>query len=170
MAWTAPKTWTNEPIIATDLNAHIRDNLTILKDPASAIYYGDEGSDLSGLTSTSFANVDATAGKFSHSITTNGGPIFVFFRAHMICGTSARVHFEVTLDGSPQGGVDGLYSYTITTTASSQGFVHIIPAPSAGNHTINLQYKMSVGTLTIYRRAGTANADIPCFFAVREMS
>ena len=38
MIWTQPKTWTNEPLVAADLNTHLRDNLNALKDLPSYSY------------------------------------------------------------------------------------------------------------------------------------
>ena len=32
MAWTAPKTWSSEPLTSLDLNSNVRDNLNHLKD------------------------------------------------------------------------------------------------------------------------------------------
>ena len=41
--WTTPKTWnTGDPLIATDMNTHIRDNFEFIKSPPTAAYKANE--------------------------------------------------------------------------------------------------------------------------------
>ncbi|MEO1163712.1 MAG: hypothetical protein AAFV98_08020 [Chloroflexota bacterium] len=74
MAWTQPKTWSNEPLVASDLNTHLRDNMEALKEPPSANYELDETSDYT-TTSTTFVDVDST--NLSLTLDTNGGDVKV---------------------------------------------------------------------------------------------
>src|SRR5689334_4136609 len=73
MPWTTPRTWVNnEPLTASDMNAHIRDNLNALKSPATDHYEANESSNYT-TTSTTFVSIDAT--NLSLDITTMGGDI-----------------------------------------------------------------------------------------------
>jgi len=56
MAWTAPRTWTNGEIVtAAIMNAHLRDNLLVLKTTR------DDAGRLTDLSSTTLASLDPTA-------------------------------------------------------------------------------------------------------------
>lgn len=183
MAWTTPKTWSNEVLTSADMNTHIRDNLDALKTPPSAIYEAVEGSDLSGLNSTSFADVDATEGKFQHTVTTGGGDVLIIASIPVGVSGTLSIYLDVMIDGTAYGvttlgAADGLFSQLITATAATVetqlNFVRYIPASSlvisAGLHVFKLRYKVSASAATFYRAAGTANADIPAQFVVREVS
>ncbi|MEL6406094.1 MAG: hypothetical protein AAFR81_17115 [Chloroflexota bacterium] len=78
MAWTTPKTWSNEPLVAGDLNTHLRDNMEALKDPPSEQVVLDEASNYS-TSSTVFVDVDNTV--LSLTLETNGGDVMVHFHA-----------------------------------------------------------------------------------------
>jgi hypothetical protein len=178
MTWTAPKLWANEPLTAADMNTYISDNLDALKDPPSGIYNAVEGTDLA-LNSTSWADVHATDGKFQHTITTNGGAVMVMLNATLSTAAAAVLYLDVAVDGidygvTTLGAADGLHAARVEATATAVDgqvtFIRFLEGIAAGAHTFKLRYKVNTSTVTIYRAAGTANADIPAQFVVREAS
>jgi hypothetical protein len=167
MAWTQPKTWSSEPLTSSDLNTHLRDNLEILKDPASGDYTLNEVSDYT-TTSTTFVDVDAT--NLSATLTTNGGDVFVFFAPLVALGSSQIVFFDLDVDGTRLGGNDGIVATVPTGVGVAVPIIAMVTGLTAGSHTIKLQWKVSAGTGKIYAGAGTANADVHPQFIVREVS
>jgi hypothetical protein len=172
MAWTEPKTWSAEPLVAGDLNTHLRDNLNAIKDPPTAHYELDESADYT-TSSQSFVNVDNTPGKLSLTISTNGGDVLVGF--HAIVGTAATgvpiCYFDIEVDGNRIGGDDGIctvrHSGGVATLVS---FVRLITGLEAGSHTFKLQWKVNTSTETLYAGAGTSAFDGHPQFWVREVS
>lgn len=179
MAWTTPQNWTAVPFTVSNLNAQIRDNFLALKAPPTAIYNAVEGTDLA-LTSTSWADVDATAGKFSQSITTTGGDIWVVLDAAVgVGGVDVLLYLDISIDGvaygvTTLGAADGLYANRFASAgAVLEGhisFHRLLTSIAAGSHTIKIRYKVSAGTLTIFRAANTASVDICPMFFIREVS
>lgn len=184
MGYTEPKTWTNEPLVAADLNTHLRDNLDALKDPPFAVYNMVEGTDLT-VSSTSFVDLDATDGKLELTITTTGGDVMICFRCTIRGGASTILFLDVSVDGTAYGvttlgAADGLYAVNGLGTADeidgSVLFWHIIPGTAlggiaAGSHTFRLRGKVdATGNVVIHRGAGTAAGDTAGQFWVREMS
>jgi hypothetical protein len=173
MSWTQPKTWTNEPLVAGDLNTHLRDNLEALKEPPSASYTLNESADYS-TTSTSFGNVDGT--KLSLTITTSGGDVLVAFHGYVRAGTNAdQLYLDVEMDGARLGGDDGIIAANRAASGSNPtrgaiGFVRLITDLAAGSHTFKLQWKVSGGTGELYAGAGTSGVDLHPQFWVREVS
>lgn len=165
MAWTTPKTWTAEVLSSSDLNTHLRDNLSALKDPPSDNYEADEVSDYT-TTSTSFVDVDAT--NLSLTITTGGGDVMV--HAHLATNVSTgRLQFNIDVDGSPHAANDGIVVHAAMQHVTS--FSRLITGLSAGSHTFKLQWKTSTGgTGTIYAGAGSSGTDVHPQFWVREVS
>lgn len=168
MVYTAPKTWTNEPLTASDLNLYLRDNQEALKDPPFDHYISNEGSDYT-TSSTTFVDVDAD---FSHTITTFGGDIFAIF-----CGTVAGsgsgidVYFDVDVDGSRTAGDDGIGLVRVSPTIRNiVSICYPIVGLSDASHTFKLQWKVSSGAATMYAGAGTSAADTHPVFMVREIS
>lgn len=170
MAYTAPKTWTNEPLVASDLNTHVRDNMEALKDPPSSNYELDEGSDYQ-TTSTSFVPIDSTNLKLS--ITTTGGDVVVHF--HGVFDTSVggtnRLHLEIEVDGTPLAGDDGVHA-TQHQSGGQVGvsFTRLITGLDPGSHTFELHWKTQFGTETLYAGAGTSGMDVHPQFWAREVS
>lgn len=167
MAWTTPKTWTAEPLTSSDLNTHLRDNLSALKSPPSSSYTLNEVSDYT-TTSTIFVNVDAA--KLSLNITTTGGAVLVHFHGAIECSATANIFFDVSVDGSRTAGDDGIIVEQAAAQAEVIGFTRRITGLSAGSHTFNLQWKTASGTLTLYAGAGTSGKDIHPQFWVAEVS
>ena len=173
MVWTAPKTWTSEPLIAGDLNIHLRDNMEALKEPPSADYVLDESADYS-TTSTSFVNVDGT--NLSLTIETNGGAVMIGFYGTFKPGSNSNIgYFDVEMDGGRIGGDDGLIACERAATGGTPNklavsFVRLVTGVSAGMHTFNLQWKVNGGTGDLYAGAATSGLDIHPQFWVREVS
>lgn len=178
MAYTEPKVWTNEPLVSTDMNTYVSDNLTALKEPPSAHYELDEGSNFQ-TTSTSFTNVDGTDtdGLLRHTITTTGGDIMVWFNGMVAINTDTTgVFLNVSLDNvdvTTNDGITGFYRFTSGVNGSRFpiSFFYMITGVSAGSHTLRLRWKVvGSATATLYAGAGTTGGDIHSQFGVREMS
>lgn len=170
MAWSAPADWAaDENVTATKMNTEVRDNMIALKTPPGDNYTMNEGSDLTGLNSTSFADVDAT--NWSFTIITGGGDVFVWVNLTAIAaaGTIA-VYWNVDVDGSPDAADDGYSKHSITTVPLGISWFRVITGLAAGSHTFKLQYKVNGGSISIYRGAGTAGSDVHPQFGVREIS
>lgn len=171
--YTTPKTWTNEPLVYSDLNTHLRDNMEALKDPPSANYELNESSNYS-TTSTSFVDIDATAGKLSLTITTNGGDVLVGFHGALAHSVPDNIYFDIDVDGTRHAGDDGILGLapyaTFAGGRASVSFVRLITGLAAGSHTFKLQWKTKTGTGTLLAGAGTSNGDTHPQFWVREVS
>ncbi len=162
--WTTPKTWTvDELVTASAMNTHLRDNLNALKTPPSAHYECDESSDY---TTSAGAWVDVDATNLALTITTNGGDVLVHFHGN-VYGSSAHVWLDVAVDGTREGGDDGIVRAR-QSDYDTVSFTRLITGLSAGEHTFKLQWKSSNGTL--YAGAGTTNLDVHPQFWVREVS
>lgn len=127
MVYTEPKTWTNEPLVANDLNTYVSDNLRALKNPPSKIYNINESSNytLVAVGATAFANVDTgdTEGKFRLTIDTKGGAIFVTGMLTVSNNTAnIATQFTLSVDGTiyALAGDDGICSYRPNVGANTQ--------------------------------------------------
>lgn len=161
--WTQPKTWTNEPLIAGDMNTHLRDNLEALKDPPYDTHTLNEVSDLT-TSSTTFVSVDSD---FEFTITTFGGPVKCYFRGTVVL--NGTVYFDVEVDGVRVAGDDGAVHMTMATTLNlPMSFQIFIDNLDPGSHTFKLMWKVSAGTVTLYSGAGTSAKDTHPQFTVRE--
>ncbi len=169
MAWTSPRTWVaGELITAAIMNAHVRDNLLILKDPISDDYLTNEGADYT-TTSTSFVDVDAT--NLAFTLVTNGGPVMIGFLGTGKSSAGLQMHFDVDLDGARIAGDDGMVSTTIAVaTAVAFAFVFLKSSLSAASHIFKLQWKVTGGTGTLFAGAGTGGQDTHTQFWAREVS
>lgn len=169
--WTTPKTWsTGEALTASDMNAHIRDNLDALKAPPTDNYECNEASDYT-TTSTTFVDVDAT--NLNLTITTTGGDVMVGFYGtvkHSAASNNA-IKFDVDLDGSLIAGDDGLIGTNFPAASQSRAvsFVVLVTGLSAGSHTFKLQWHTASATATLYAGAGTSIFDVHPQFWVREV-
>lgn len=162
--WTTPKTWsTGEALSASDMNTHIRDNLSALKAPPTDSYVCNEVADYTS-SQTSFVDVDAS--NLALTITTTGGDVMIGFHAYTY-NPSGVTYFDVDLDGVRIAGDDGM----IATVSGYQtvSFVRLVTNLDAGTHTFKLQWKVSGGTVTLYAGAGTSTADVHPQFWVREI-
>lgn len=170
MAWTTPKTWlAGAPLLAADLNTHVRDNLAALKAPPTDTHDANEASDWS-TTSTTFTAIDNV--DLSLSLTTTGGDILVAFCGNFIASAANSVYLQVVLDGVGKQGDDGYISEYLDRSAApgrSVSFSYLIEGVAAGTHTIVINWKTSGGTVTMFGGAGTANGDLHPQFMAREV-
>jgi len=153
MAWTTPRTWvTGELITATLMNAHIRDNLSALKDPPTDEAVRTGVADYT-TTSTSFVDVDAT--NLALTITTAGGDVMVGMTG-TLTNTDATymTFFDVDVDGTREGGVNGI-THGHGTSPKPVGFVWMVRGLSAGTHTFKLQWRVNGGTGYLYAHDST---------------
>jgi hypothetical protein len=177
MTWTEPKTWTNEPLIASDMNTHIRDNLEALKDPPSNSYVLNESANFT-TSSATFTNVDPldTDGKLRLEITTSDVDVMVSFNGVVNNNTNpGSVYFTLSVDGTiiSDGGDDGIIGLNTNsgTLRIPVSFTRLITGLSAGPHIFRLMWKVTTATTgTLYAGAGTANADFHPQFWAREVS
>ena len=173
MAWTTPKTWAVEPLVATDLNTHVRDNLNHLYDRLGngVAWVGDEGTDYT-TTSATFEDVDDTEGKGKHTITTNGGDVLVGFAALVenSSGATRYVAIDLAVDGVRVGGDDGIVrSINSADAISHLSFTHLVTDLSAGEHVFKIQWRRNNnGTVTMFAGAGTSEKDTHPIFWVQE--
>lgn len=169
MAWTSTKTFSSGDILtAADMNTYLSGNTDALKNPPSANYELDEGSDYT-TTSTTFVDVDAT--NLSLTITTTGGDVMIGFHGTVYNNAGVWTYIDVTMDGVRIGGDDGIAGLrTASQDYPHMSFVRLKTGVSAGAHTFKLQWKTSSGSTTLYAGAGTANFDWHSQFFVREVS
>lgn len=169
MAFTTVPTITDIVATANFGNTYIRDNQLALKDPPSANYEANEAADYS-TSSTTYGNVDTVGAgtDFTLTITTTGGDVMV---GAVLTTNGTRGWFDVSIDGTriANNTLGGLVQ--IATGQRQASFNRIITGLAAGSHTFILQWKIStVGTLTLYAGAATANFDNHPQFFVREIS
>lgn len=176
MAWTTPKTWlAGSPLLAAELNTHLRDNLAVLKAPPTNGYSPNEVSDYS-TSSTAFVDVDGT--KLALTITTTGGAVMVGFSGAIKAPTNNGANLDVAVDGVRVAGDDGFTAVTNATDGTyserinNASFVYLVSSLGAGAHTFKLQWKsVSGGTITMPAGAGSGSGkDMHPQFWVREVS
>ena len=81
-------------------------------------------------------------------------------------GTGEKNCFDFTVDGVRQGGDDGIIQEQEADSDFAISFAYLVTDLAAGTHTVNLQWKTSGGTLTMYAGAGTASFDLhPSIYA-----
>jgi hypothetical protein len=172
--WTTPKTWvTGDPLTASDLNTHVRDNLDYLKSPPTTLYQIAGTSDYT-TTSTAFTDVDGT--NLALAITTAGGDVLIFFSGIVLISSATNyVYFDLSIDGVLQGGANGLLAVKPGTAGASQIPI-VIPflkqGLGSGTHTIKLQWKVDNGSVTATFKANSAGiaGQMKPQSAVREVS
>ncbi len=167
MAWTVPKSWSNEPLVAGDMNTHLRDNLEALKDPPQGGTDIDNSSDYS-TNSTSFVDVDGD--DFSTEISTHGGDVLVTLCVTLV-GNSNYAYFDIEVDGARVGDDDGILRKHLSGTAPDTIMLYYwVKGLSDALHTFTLQWKSSSGTINIYGGQGTAGTQLHGQWDVREVS
>jgi hypothetical protein len=151
--WNNPQ-WRAEGITDAKLNSRLRDNMLLLKDPAT-----DSASSSSAListSSTSFVDVDAV---FELSLNTQGGHVLVSFFG----SPQGAFAFDFTVDNNRQGGVDGICKGDNALTDLNAAFIWLVPNLVAGTHTFVLQWKTHGALVTVQTAAGL-------YFFAREIS
>ena len=166
MGWEMPKTWTvDELVTAGDLNQHIRNNMNALKNPPSAHFEPNLGTDYT-TSQTSFVDVDAT--NLALTINTHGGDVFLHF--HGTVNATSAVYFDVYENNTRLGGDDGFLRDQSGGVDRSISFTRLISGLAGGQHTFKLQWRVNSGSATLFAGAGTANKDVHPQFWAREMS
>ena len=150
MAWTAPKTWSSEPLTSLDLNTNVRDNLNHLKDRLD----NGDGGFISGdafLQTSSNRFVDVDASKLSLTLTTHGGDVLLGFTGTVQSPqANGAAFFNVAVDGVDYVADDGIIRNTLSASSDHNrhkplSFVMMIPALSPGSHTFKLRWKAGAG-------------------------
>ena len=96
MAWTQPKTWTNEPLVAADLNTHLRDNLNALKDSPSYSYQS-----ASSYSTTSTTPVLVDSSNMNETITLeSAGNVLLGFNGTVTNTGGNLVYFALQRNGA----------------------------------------------------------------------
>lgn len=142
--WTTPADWEiNQLVTADDLNEQLRDNLEYLLEPNYDQIIRDNSGDYS-TTSATFEDVDET--NLALSLTTHGGHILVQVIGSLATAGEA-VFLDLDLDGTRAGDgfTNGLYTHEASGDGDGFFFAHIFPTPSAGAHTIKLQWRRESG-------------------------
>lgn len=158
MAWTLPKTWVaGERVVATDMNAQIRDNINYLLTPNAFVVRSAVGA--LSTTSTTYASLGAG---WSQSITTYGGHVLVGLQMPVSGpGTNQSAFVGVEVDGT-------LYTGAITPLSGNTPFtVHftkLITGLASASHTFVAKWRVPVGNQT----AGTDAAVLPIEFWAME--
>lgn len=113
--------------------------------------------------STSFTDLTGA----TVTLTTGARPCVVEF---MLAGfsntTGATTYFDIAVDGTLQGGSQGLAQFTQTTANVDEHtipLVYLTAALSAASHTIKVQWKVTAGTTTI-----RGSSTVPLHFGVVE--
>ncbi len=169
MAYTSPTTRTTGNLeTAADFNQDVIDNITALHSGPGGHFLSNEGSDYT-TTSTTMVDVDATEGKFQHTIVCDGRPVLsVFSGTGTITGTD-RIYFDVVIDGVAYGGDDGLMMTEIIASEDDHNFsfTTVLDGVAAGSRIFKLQWKVGSGTGKIYVGSGASNRDIHAIWDVR---
>ena len=109
-------------------------------------------------TSTAFVDLS------SHTFTARGSPIMIVVSLPFY-NASYHTYFDIVMDSTGLGSTNGVWQTSIT--AQHQMFTYtLITTPSAGSHTLHVQWKTSGGTLYMY--AGTRG--VPMRVQVMEIS
>ncbi|MEN8172017.1 MAG: hypothetical protein ABFS03_03970 [Chloroflexota bacterium] len=172
MAWSAPKTWVSPEVLSdTKLNQYLRDNQLYLISTAEDSYVLDGGTDYL-TTSTTFADVDGI--NLSFVLTPEAmGTLLVGFHGVVSHNTAnGRIYFDITVNGVVQGGQSGIVQDRRAAIAErgAVNFTRMLSVTPGVEYTINLQWRTSVGTATLYNGdAAVAADDVEGQFWVKEI-
>lgn len=129
----------------------------------------DEGADYT-TTSTSFVDINATTLSLDITVQTGSRGITVEFNPVVFGSGVIAISFEITVDGTPVAGNDGVATLTAPAAAYRVPInINAYIPLSAGTYTIRIQWKVSTGTGTLLTGAGTANGDVHPQLRVREV-
>ncbi len=103
-------------------------------------------------TSTTFVDVDATAGTMTLTITTGARRVLIGFVGVALNSVAGGVtSFDVAVDGTRLGGAQGLSSMRVSSAGfvENVGFVVMTDPLIAGSHTFALQWFVNANTGTL---------------------
>lgn len=144
MAWTAPKTWTNEPLVAADMNAQFRDNFLSLAELDSDAYTLPGNNTT---TSASYTDVDAN---MNLSVTLDKeGDVLLTFHGFLICSGTASAYFRIRNSSTQLTNI----IETVTTNYELVSMQFLVQGLAAGTHDFDVQWYVSTGTLTLHSGA-----------------
>lgn len=174
MVYPGTKDWSNEPLVAGDMDTYISDAIDALKNPPSSQTIADT-TDVT-TTSTSFEPIGGVTPRYTATIDTAGGAVLVSFHGNFRHGAAnGRVYLDFTIDGTPHAGNDGIIGAQCDTTFGVPGlpisFVRRVTGLAAGSHTFVMTWKIiTAGTATHFTGGGTANGDLHAQFWVAELT
>jgi len=176
MVWGGTKFWINAPLIASDMNTYISDNLDALKEPpADDVTLTGVGTNATtsntswepiGGVGTPVYEVTITLAAGESGVC--NGTIGFYGNFHGV--SSASTYIDVAVDGTRLGiGDNGMQGCLAAAAAPGvpMSINHRFTGLAAGSHTFTMYWKVSTGSVTHYRNAGTANADLSPQFWVR---
>lgn len=125
------------------------------------------GGDYSGLSSTTFADLDATNAKLT--LTTGAHSCLIGVTANASTDSSSVfIALDIDIDGTRQGQTDGLVIASGNgVSAENASFVYMTAALSAASHTFKIKYKIGTAGHTgqVYASTGVS----PLVFWVEEL-
>lgn len=172
MAYTIPKTWTvDELLAATDMNTYVRDNVAALKNPPSFLTAFASGALVLSTTATTFTAISSA---LSASLGTYGGDIMVFIQLQLAGDIDAR---RISLDWLVNGtALYGAYAFgagrarpgtTTSTTGNTTVFGPLlVTGLASGTHVFQPVWRTDAGTAFTWATTGAA----PIIMWVREVS
>lgn len=172
MAYTIPKTWTvDELLAATDMNTYVRDNVAALKNPPSFLTAFASGALVLSTTATTFTAISSA---LSASLGTYGGDIMVFIQLQLAGDTDTR---RISLDWLVNGtALYGAYAFgagraragtTMATTGNTTVFGPLlVTGLASGTHVFQPVWRTDAGTAFTWATTGAA----PIIMWVREVS
>lgn len=116
-------------------------------------------------SSASFGDIDAVNAAIT--ITTGARAVLIGFGGTLLNSVGAGTFYiDIAIDGTRQGGTNGLYEHSIDTAniRVGVGYVYQSAVLSAGSHTFKLQWRVSGGTINWY-----ANSSVPFHMWVEEL-
>ena len=169
MAWTTPRTWVaGEVVTASQLNAHVRDNLNFLLNGRILSYIVRAGSSDYTTTSTSFTPVDTT--NLRITATPNSGRVVLVATGHWKHSSSTgKLYGDFILDAAGAatrvGGTDGLALQVMSSVGAAWPFmlIGLFTGLSVASHTFDLAWKTDSNTATM------ENNPSPIVFGALEM-
>lgn len=165
--WTTPKTWvTGDPLTASEMNTHVRDNEKYLADPAGRQSQIVNAAADYVVTSATFVKVDPANADFTVTFTPIGTTALICFSGLASNDTlGVQCFFDLELNGTRvnTGGNDGItgFSAYVVNYRVNISFTRMLTGLTAGvSYTVRLMARTTGGNLKVYAGAGTAGGDV----------
>lgn len=167
MAWTNIAAVSSGDVITSIWGNSVIGNLQYLLNPNNSVILRDNRADYT-TTSTTFVDIDST--NLSITLTTNGGPVLLFFGINYLAYGGVMPCLDIAVDGTRIGNaftyglVKGQIS-PVNSDVSNITYATLKTGLSAASHTFKLQWRAySSGTSTIKN-----NGDYPVLFGAIEL-